>query len=73
MSKYEDVVLHLDPPNFMSALLRRLKLHEIKLADLARKAGMTQSQLSRYVTGRTEPSMETMLRLDEAADKLIYG
>ena len=58
---------------FMERLTADLRLHQIPHWIVADRAGMSANQFSRYVTGKAQPSLETMLRLDEAADLVKYG
>lgn len=61
------------PDEFLEVLRRRLSVHGITHAAVAMRAGIDPSRLSRYMNRRRTPNLETCLRLDEAADKLIYG
>lgn len=62
-----------EPDDFMETLRRRLAMHGIPHAKVALEAGMDPSRVSRYMNRRRVPNLETCLRLDAAADKLIYG
>ena len=73
MTFYQDVLNMLGPRDTYGERLKlRLLVHGIKHAELAQEVGIDPARLSRYVTGRTRPDLETMLRLDEAVDELIY-
>jgi transcriptional regulator with XRE-family HTH domain len=74
MSVYNMALELIEPREvFASRLAGRLRLHGKTQADLSIMSGISAAQISRYMHGRAQPSMETMLRLEAAADKLIYG
>jgi transcriptional regulator with XRE-family HTH domain len=39
-------------------------------AELARRAGVHPSQLSRWIAGKTYPDLESLLKIDEALESL---
>lgn len=60
-----------DPARFIHNLRNRLDLYGITQAALARRSGFYATHLSAWINGRTLPTMETMVRLDEAMDQLV--
>ena len=44
-----------------------------KMSDLCRVAEINQAQVSRWQNGITEPLYSTVLRLEQAADALIFA
>lgn len=61
------------PGEFVANVRRKLALHGIPQARLAERLGVPPSNLSRWLRGRVRPSLETMLRIEVAVDRLIYG
>lgn len=57
--------------SFIRALKSRMKLYRISQAALARRSGYHATHLNRWMNGHVRPSLETMLKLDEAMDQLI--
>lgn len=61
------------PAEFIDRLKAALALHNIRHAHLAREAGVCPTQISRWFSGRVKPSLETMIRLDNALTRVLYG
>lgn len=57
--------------DFIKDLRSRMKTHGIIQADLARRSGLHEPHISRWLNGKTDPTLETKLILDEAVDALI--
>jgi predicted nucleotidyltransferase/DNA-binding XRE family transcriptional regulator len=56
-----------------AALLRRARLAAgLTQTELARRAGVTQSVISAYESGRREPALSTLARLVEAAGARLH-
>ena len=71
MSMLERVRLHLGEPElFVDRVRSALVANGLSQAALARVAEVNESNLCRYLNGRATPTLETMLRLDEALEKL---
>jgi len=62
-----------DPETYITRLKGRLLAHGISHRQLAKRMNMCPTQLSRWMSGRLQPSLQSMLRMDEAADHMIYG
>ena len=62
-----------DPETYMRRLRITLDTHGISHARLARQMEVCPTQLSRWMAERVRPSMESMLRMDEALDALLYS
>ena len=62
-----------DPDTFAERLHVRLTAHGISHNRLARQMNICPTQLSRWMTGRVRPNTLSMLKMDAAADQLIYG
>lgn len=60
-----------DPDRFIRNLRNRLGLYGISQGALARRSGFHATHLSRWLNGRTSPTMGTMVKLDEAMDQLV--
>ena len=74
MSLYATVKAYLgDYEGWVSGINGTLRANSQTSAALARTAGMDPSQLTRYLTCRVTPSMETMLRIEHALDELTGG
>lgn len=74
MSLYQTAVAAVEPRDtFMERLCRTLEVHGVPHARLAHHADVHPALFSRWANGRSQPSMESMLRLLEALDKLLYG
>lgn len=74
MSAYRDALAAVEPRDtFMQRAKNTLSAHSIPHAKLAWHAGICPTQLSRWMRGRSEPSLESMLILEEALDKVLYG
>jgi transcriptional regulator with XRE-family HTH domain len=74
MSAYREALAVVEPrETFMQRLRSTLQLHGIPHAKLAWHAGVCPTQLSRWMRGRSEPNLESMLMLDEALSKVLYG
>lgn len=56
---------------FVDRLHHRMEAHGITQAELARRAGYETGNVSRWINGRVEPSLRTMLVLDEAVEQLV--
>lgn len=50
-----------------------LVMNGLSQAALARESGMDRAQLNRYLTRTQTPELESMLRIDEALDRLTNG
>lgn len=71
---YQVALEHIgDPDTFSNRLAERIGRHGLSYAKVAIAAGMAPTQLSRYICGRTQPTLESMLRLDDAVERAIYG
>ena len=74
MHIYREALAAVEPRDtFMPRLRQTLELHSITHASLAWHAGICPTQLSRWMRGRAEPNLESMLMLDEALQKVLYG
>lgn len=74
MTMLERVRQHLGPaPVFMDGVRSALVANGLTQAALARAAELNESNLCRYLNGRATPCMETMLRIDDALEKLDRG
>ncbi len=62
MSKFDPA------PTFAAGLIRSARdIAELTQAELAAHAGVTQQAVSAYETGRMDPTVDTLVRLIEAA------
>lgn len=74
MSAYRQALAAVEPrETFMQRLHQTLSAHGIPHAKLAWYAGVCPTQLSRWMRGRSEPTLESLLLLDEALGKALYG
>lgn len=74
MSAYSEALAAVEPrETFMQRVRTTLSTHGIPHAKLAWHAGICPTQLSRWMRGRSEPNLESMLQLEEALDKALYG
>ena len=74
MSAYGNAVGAVHPrATFMERLDQTLKSHGVPHARLAIAAGVCPTQLSRWMRGRSIPTLESMLIMDEALDDVLYG
>lgn len=74
MTMLERVNRHLgDPEVFVRRVASALVANGLSQAALARAAEVNESNLCRYLNLRARPSMETMLRLDDALERLTHG
>lgn len=74
MSAYQRALAAVEPRDtFMQRLKQTLSAHGIPHAKLAWHAGVCPTQLSRWMRGRSEPNLESMLMLEEALGKALYG
>jgi transcriptional regulator with XRE-family HTH domain len=72
MSIYQQALDSVSPrETYMNRLRITLTAHAIPHARLAMKAGICPTQLSRWFAARQTPSLESMLRLNEALDKCL--
>lgn len=72
LSFYEEVHRRYgDPTLFVERLNKKRETHGISRGALAKRAGLQATHVSRWLGGRVTPSMETMVVLDEALDRLI--
>ena len=62
-----------NPQTYTNRLNITLVAHGISRAQLALKAGVCPTQLSRWMTGRSSPSLESMLKLNDALDRALSG
>lgn len=60
-----------NPQTFSRRLDRTLRAHGISHARLARAANVCPTQLSRWMNGRAIPSLESMLALNDALDRVL--
>lgn len=60
-----------DPRLFMDRLQSLMLLHGITQAKLARRSGYDKSHVSRWLRGLQRPTLETMIKLDEAMEQLL--
>lgn len=69
--KLADIRAHFGNPR---AYLRNVRVilatKSIPEAELARRAGVHPSQLSRWIAGKTDPDLESLLKIDEALESL---
>lgn len=74
MSNYRDALAAVAPRDtFMERVRRTLTTHGVTHAALAREIGVCPTQLSRWLRGRKQPSLESMLKIDEALNAVLYG
>ena len=74
MTLLDRVRRHLGPaPAFMDRVQSALVANGLTQTALARAASLNESNLCRYLNGRATPSMETMLRIDDALERLTGG
>lgn len=59
-----------DPEAFVATLAEALDRHDLSQADLARAAGKSDSEVSRWLSGRRRPSLENRLLLERALIRL---
>lgn len=62
-----------NPATFIRRVKATMAEHEISQAALARRAGYSATNVSRWLNGLVTPSLETMLILDEALAQLVRG
>lgn len=58
---------------YMQSVRHQLQAKGISLAAWAREAGVDPAQITRWSNGTHRPSLESLLRLDAAASRLLYG
>jgi transcriptional regulator with XRE-family HTH domain len=74
MSLYEQARELVAPRDtFMKRLDLTLRSHDRTHADLARAAKVDPALLSRWFTGQKQPGLESMLRLEDAIQRVLYG
>ncbi len=61
-----------DPAAFMVNLLEILGRNKVSQARIAREAGMDRHRINHYVKGRRVPTIESMLRLDDALLRILH-
>lgn len=61
-----------DPAAFMTNLAEILAKNKISQARIAREAGMDRHRVNHYVKRRTKPTIESMLRLDDALLRILH-
>lgn len=61
-----------DPVEFVRVLHDLMRLNNVKQYQLAREAGMDRQRVGKYIRVARRPSLESMLRLDEAFTRIIY-
>ena len=61
-----------DPQAFMTNLLEILGKNRISQARIAREAGMDRHRVNHYVKARHTPTIESMLRLDDALLRILH-
>lgn len=62
-----------DPAEFVRRLKSTMILHGISQNMLALRSGYHRSHVSRWMSGKVTPNLETMLNMDEAIECLISG
>lgn len=62
-----------EPRTYAMRLSTTLRSHGISHSQLALKAGVCPTQLSRWMAGRSVPSLESMLKMNEALDRVLEG
>jgi transcriptional regulator with XRE-family HTH domain len=50
----------------------RLTTHGVSHVDVARQMEVCPTQFSRWMTGRVNPSLESMLHMEQALDQILY-
>ena len=60
-----------DPARFVKGFKLRLAFARITQLKFARECGFDYTQLNRWLSGRVMPSWESMLRLDDALDRMM--
>lgn len=71
---YQQVLDTIEPrETFTQRLLEWAALNNIGQQELAVEAEIDPANLSKFKLGRRAPSLETMLRLEAAATRLIDG
>jgi hypothetical protein len=65
--------LYGQPDAFLSRLSSELALHSQSIYALANAASMDYCNVKKYFAGRRRPSVEIMVRLDEAMGRLVEG
>lgn len=60
-----------DAANFVRRLKLLMRQHRVSQADLARVSGFHPTHVSRWLSGRVAPSLESKLMLDEALDIIV--
>ena len=74
MSFYTQALELVSPRDtFMKRLDRTLSTHSKNHATLARAAGVDPALLSRWFSGQKQPSLESMLKLEDALHRVLYG
>lgn len=61
-----------DPGQFVVTLRDLLEQNNVKQYQLAREAGMERQRVGKYLRSTRRPSLESMLRLDEAFTRILY-
>lgn len=65
--------LYGEPDEFLRRLRSELLLHRRTRYALAREAGLDHSTVYKYFNGKRTPTVENMIALDEALERLIHG
>lgn len=65
-----DYVFRLDVPKFLEAAARKGDTHN---AAIARRTGIAESSVSRYVRGEAQPDLNSAMRLAEHYDLDLRG
>jgi transcriptional regulator with XRE-family HTH domain len=63
--------LYGQPGEFLRRLRSELLLHKRTRHALAREAGIDHSNVYKYFSGEIVPNVNTMVRLDEAMERLL--
>ena len=62
-----------DPEAFVKKVRDRLELYDISQNQLAKRTGYHPTHVSRWLRLKVVPSMESMVRMDEALERLVEG
>lgn len=74
MTMLERVHRHLGTPEvFVRRVSSALVANGLSQAALARAAEINESNVCRYLNLKAQPSVETMLRIDDALERLTGG
>ena len=62
-----------NPEAFIADVKRALRDHNKTNAALARAMGQSPSAIARWFNRRVTPSVGSMIKMDDALHKLLYG